>query len=575
MGSGALPPPTSGGPYWNGWNIARGVAVLADGTGGYVVDGYGGAHRFGIGSGTPPPALTGAAYWNGWDIARGVALIPDGTGGYTIDGYGGVHGFGIGLGAAPGAITGAAYWRGWDIARGIAVLPNGKGGYILDGFGGLHPFGIGTHAAPPAATGAPYWPGWNIARGVTFTADGTGGYIVDGFGGLHPFGIGTNLASPGATGAPYWPGWDIARGVAVFPGASDGLHAAVSISPATGVTPLRVVADASVSTDPDSTPIANYRFDFGDGTIVGPQTNPTASHTYTTAGSYTVGVTVTDTAGHTSPATAATPVVADSAPTASLLVTPAWNLAPLAVTADASASSDTDATPITTYRFDFGDGTTIGPQTAATASHTYGASGTYPVNVTVTDSGGLTGTTRRNVDVAPPSPSDVAVFAGYYDTHHPHHLKSLPDPWLGSNNTVFVGLADPGTGGWDSGAVRVDNTTSGPLTVTVTVTIDKTTYDLWGARVIPAHQSLVLAQTAFENFDGSDTNIAGKYGSDPALCDTSVLATVPVINVTVDGLLSHYFDREKILNTGGVDSSGCPYTGTRNDESEPDRKSVV
>ena len=50
------------------------------------------------------------------------------------------------------------------------------------------------------------------------------------------------------------------------------------------------------------------------------------------------------------------------------------------MTADASASTDTDATPIASYRFDFGDGTArSGRRPAATATHTYTLPGTYTV----------------------------------------------------------------------------------------------------------------------------------------------------------------------------------------------------
>jgi alkanesulfonate monooxygenase SsuD/methylene tetrahydromethanopterin reductase-like flavin-dependent oxidoreductase (luciferase family) len=64
--------------------------------------------------------------------------------------------------------------------------------------------------------------------------------------------------------------------------------AALSINPQSGTAPLDVTADASASTDTDVTPIANYTFDFGDGTaVVGPQASPTAQHTYATAGGYT------------------------------------------------------------------------------------------------------------------------------------------------------------------------------------------------------------------------------------------------------------------------------------------------
>jgi hypothetical protein len=84
--------------------------------------------------------------------------------------------------------------------------------------------------------------------------------------------------------------------------------AALSVSPATGNAALAVTANASGSLDPDGS-ILSYRFDFGDGTIVGPQPGATATHTYA-AGSWTASVLVTDNGGGT--ATATTPVLVAS-----------------------------------------------------------------------------------------------------------------------------------------------------------------------------------------------------------------------------------------------------------------------
>jgi parallel beta-helix repeat protein len=178
--------------------------------------------------------------------------------------------------------------------------------------------------------------------------------------------------------------------------------ASLVVSPSSGMVPLEVTADASASTDTDSTPIASYEFDFGDGSAaVGPQAGATATHTYTAAGTYTVTVTVKDTAGLAS--TATTQVTAteasDAPPSASLVVSPSLGTAPLEVTADASASTDTDATPIASYEFDFDDGTIVGPQDAATATHTYTAAGTYTVTVTVKDTAGLASTATTQVTV--------------------------------------------------------------------------------------------------------------------------------------------------------------------------------
>src|SRR5947208_3760215 len=85
-------------------------------------------------------------------------------------------------------------------------------------------------------------------------------------------------------------------------------------------------------------------------------------------------------------------------PVARLTVTPSSGTAPLTVSADASASSDADGT-IVSYRFDFGDGTVVGPQPGTTATHTY-AAGNWTASVLVTDSGGATATKSVAVAVA-------------------------------------------------------------------------------------------------------------------------------------------------------------------------------
>jgi parallel beta-helix repeat protein len=85
-------------------------------------------------------------------------------------------------------------------------------------------------------------------------------------------------------------------------------------------------------------------------------------------------------------------------PTAALTVSPSSGTAPLAVTADASGST-AGSSPISSYSFDFGDGTTVGPQAGATASHTYQNPGTYTVTVTVTDGNNNTSQATQSVTV--------------------------------------------------------------------------------------------------------------------------------------------------------------------------------
>jgi hypothetical protein len=208
-GVAAAPGPATavGGPYWPGWDIARGLAVASDGTGGLVLDGWGGLHPFGLGrSALPEPIRT--AYWQGWDIARGVALRHGNRAGYVVDGFGGVHGFAL---------------AGGTMARGVALLPDDRGGYVVDAWGGMHPFATAGNPLPPAIRVSQYWPGRDIARGITIRRDGSGGYVVDAWGGMHPFAIGDNPMPPQSSGNPYWIGWKIARGTAVLSSGTDGL----------------------------------------------------------------------------------------------------------------------------------------------------------------------------------------------------------------------------------------------------------------------------------------------------------------------------------------------------------------
>jgi PKD repeat protein len=88
------------------------------------------------------------------------------------------------------------------------------------------------------------------------------------------------------------------------------------------------------------------------------------------------------------------------APGAAISVSPTSGRAPLSVTADASRSTDPDATPIASYSFDFGDGSpVVGPQATPTATHTYPEDGTYTVTLRVTDTAGQVGTDTAVVTV--------------------------------------------------------------------------------------------------------------------------------------------------------------------------------
>ncbi len=158
--------------------------------GGVVLDKFGGLHPFGGAA----VNSSGAPYWPGTDTARSVVVLADGSGGWTLDSWGGIHEWG----AAPPIAT-PAYWRGWDIARALIVLPDEASGYVLDGWGTLHAFG----AAPSLSIA--YWPGWDIARGADVRLDSSNaviGAVLDAWGGVHSWG------SYASGGAPMYPGFD-------------------------------------------------------------------------------------------------------------------------------------------------------------------------------------------------------------------------------------------------------------------------------------------------------------------------------------------------------------------------------
>ena len=95
------------------------------------------------------------------------------------------------------------------------------------------------------------------------------------------------------------------------------------------------------------------------------------------------------------------------APTASFTATPTSGQAPLAVSFDASASSDPDGT-IASYTWNFGDGQN---GSGVSGSHIYASAGTFTAILTVIDNGGLMSTASQTITVtAPANTSPTAAF---------------------------------------------------------------------------------------------------------------------------------------------------------------------
>lgn len=184
--------------------------------------------------------------------------------------------------------------------------------------------------------------------------------------------------------------------------------ASFAAAPSTGEVPLTVSFDASGSSDSDGH-ITGYQWVFGDGES---GSGATTSHAYADPGTYEVWLMVTDNNGATDTAIttiqAVTAPVVNTPPTASFTALPASGIAPLAVSFNASGSSDSDGS-IASYAWAFGDG---GNSSGVAPSHTYNSAGAYIAQLTVTDDDGATDTATQTIAVsAAPVSKDLYVDA--------------------------------------------------------------------------------------------------------------------------------------------------------------------
>ncbi|MBV9940772.1 MAG: PKD domain-containing protein [Solirubrobacterales bacterium] len=179
----------------------------------------------------------------------------------------------------------------------------------------------------------------------------------------------------------------------------DSPPSAVFTSASAALPGTSIKFDAGASAAQGSGHIADYSWDFGDGTQpVNAGGTAATSHTFATPGVYTVTLTATDDLG--AAATTSRQVTIDQ-PTAAFTLSTSTLAPNAAVSFDASSSSDSQST-IADYTWDFGDGTgAVDAGRSATVSHSFSAAGAYTVKLTVKDQLGLAATTTQQVVVAP------------------------------------------------------------------------------------------------------------------------------------------------------------------------------
>lgn len=199
------------------------------------------------------------------------------------------------------------------------------------------------------------------------------------------------------------------------------------------------------STDLDGD-LTGYHWDFGDGSTSA-EVSPT--HTYAAPGTYTVTLTATDAEGNTD--TTALSYTVLQPPTVEIKVTTTGPREG-AVTSFTAAAADPDGGVITSYRWEWGDGTAPSTLTNVNTSHTYVDNGDYTVTLTVTDDQGQTASVQRVVSVAnaPPSGSAGSSQTTFWGVPVANTNASASDPSTVDRQTL--------TCAWDLG----DGTTVGP-----------------------------------------------------------------------------------------------------------------
>jgi PKD repeat protein len=243
-----------------------------------------------------------------------------------------------------------------------------------------------------------------------------------------------------------------------------GLQAAFTFTPTTPSDGQSVVFDATSSTAPANNPIAEFRWNFGDGRTA---TGPIVTHAFSDSGAFPVTLTVIDAFGRAASRVQTIQVSVGAGPTADFVSSPTTPLANEPVHFNASASKAPAGKSIASFRWDFGDGDFGSGQTT---THEYDQNGDYTVTLTVTDTSGKTATKSSTVTVGNDAPTAAFTFSPTAPT------VGVNVSFNGSGSTAVAGRTITsyswsfGDGGTASGqAVTHAFAAAGVFTVTLTV----------------------------------------------------------------------------------------------------------
>lgn len=187
---------------------------------------------------------------------------------------------------------------------------------------------------------------------------------------------------PGSSGAEMWT-LELTQPVSNVPPV-----AVATVSPNSGTTATTFSFSGAGSSDSDGS-IASYSWNFGDGSPAGTGATPTRQ--YASPGTYQVQLTVTDNLGASHSATVSVTVSAapvNQPPTAVATVNPSSGTTATTFAFSGASSTDPEG-PISSYSWDFGDGTS---GTGVSVNKQYTTTGTFNVQLTVRDAANAAGT---------------------------------------------------------------------------------------------------------------------------------------------------------------------------------------
>jgi PKD repeat protein len=156
-----------------------------------------------------------------------------------------------------------------------------------------------------------------------------------------------------------------------------------------------VTFDASASSPgTGASTITTYSWSFGDG---GSAVGKTATHSFSSAATFNVTLTVTNDRGLSASSSQSVSVGGIAVPSANFVFSPGSPQVNQAIVFNADVSTAAPGHSLTTFNWNFGDGSTA---SGLVVSHTFTSGGTFVVVLSVLDDTGQKATTSRSVVVA-------------------------------------------------------------------------------------------------------------------------------------------------------------------------------